>query len=390
MQTRYLIMKRTSLNPTTRVCHAGLCTDRTTGAISTPIYQTATFRHLGPGRSTGWDYSRTSNPTRAVLEKTIADLENGHAGFAFSSGMAAIAAVFALFKPGDTVIASDDLYGGTYRLFESFSRPAGIDVQYRDTTDLAGLDAFFSTRRIAGLFIETPTNPIMKITDIRRVCAFAKKKNALVIVDNTFMTPLLQRPLDLGADIVVHSGTKFLAGHNDTLCGLVVARSRALSDRIGFIQNASGGILSPFDSWLVLRGIKTLAVRLERAQTNAKKISAWLVRHPRVKDVYFPGLSSHPGHSLHKRQASGPGSVISFRVNPARLADAVLRRVKVISFAESLGGVETLITHPSRQTHADVPLTTRNCLGITDDLLRLSVGIEEHLDLIADLKRALE
>lgn len=383
-------MKKMTLNPLTSVCHAGLCTDKATGAISTPIYQTATFRHPGPGESTGWDYSRTSNPTRAVLERTIADLENGHAGFAFSSGMAAIAAVFGLFKPGDTVIASDDLYGGTYRLFESFIRPSGVDVQYRDTTDLAGLEALFSTRKIAGLFIETPTNPIMKITDIRKVCAFARKKNALVIVDNTFMTPLLQRPLDLGADIAIHSATKFLAGHNDTLCGLVVAKFRTLSDRIGFIQNASGGILSPFDSWLVLRGIKTLGVRLEKSQTNARKISKWLAGHPLVKDVYFPGLSSHPGHSLHKRQASGPGSVISFRVKTAQRATAVLRRVKVISFAESLGGVETLITHPSRQTHADVPLSTRMCLGVTDDLLRLSVGVEHHLDLIADLKQALE
>jgi cystathionine gamma-synthase len=383
-------MKKMSHNPLTTVCHAGLCTDLITGAISTPIYQTATFRHLGPGRSTGWDYSRTSNPTRAVLEKSIADLENGHAGFAFSSGMAAISAVFALFKPGDTVVASDDLYGGTYRLFEAFSRPAGINVEYCDTTDLTCLEGAFSKRKIAGLFIETPTNPIMKITDIRSVCALAKKKNTLSIVDNTFMTPLLQRPLDLGADIVVHSGTKFLAGHNDTLCGLVVARSSALSDRIAFVQNASGGVLSPFDSWLVLRGIKTLGVRLEKSQTNAKKICAWLAAHRRVADVYFPGLFSHPGRLLHKKQAAGPGSVISFRVDTARRATAVLRRVKVISFAESLGGVETLITHPSRQTHADVPLATRDCLGITDDLLRLSVGIEHHTDLIADLKQALE
>jgi cystathionine beta-lyase/cystathionine gamma-synthase len=383
-------MNKTSLKPDTVICHAGLCTDEKTGAISTPIYQTATFRHHGPGRSTGWNYSRTSNPTRTVLEKAIADLENGHAGFAFSSGMAAISAVFALFKPGDVVVASDDLYGGTYRLFETFTRPAGVDVVYLDTTDLRTVEKTFSKKKIAGVFLETPTNPIMKITDLKKIYALAKRKNATVIVDNTFMTPLLQQPLPLGADIVLHSGTKFLAGHNDTLCGLVVAKTKSLSDRIGFIQNGTGGVLAPFDSWLVLRGIKTLAVRLEKSQTNAKRIAEWLMRHKRIKDVYFPGLVSHPGHNLHLQQARGPGSIISFRVQNEKRATTVLRRVKVISFAESLGGVETLITHPSRQTHIDVPCATRACLGITDDLLRLSVGIEHERDLIADLKQALE
>lgn len=256
-------MKNRSPQISTRLCHAGLCTDEKTGAISTPIYQTATFRHKGPGRSTGYDYSRTSNPTRHVLEKTIADLEQGHSGFAFSSGMAAIAAVMGLFKPGEAVVASDDLYGGTYRFFETLARPSGIKIFYADTTNPLKIADVFSREKISGIFIETPTNPIMKITDLRGVSKLAKKNNVLVIVDNTFMSPLLQLPITLGADVVVHSATKFLAGHNDTLSGLVVAKSARVSKRIGFIQNASGAVLAPFDAWLVLRGLKTLAVRLE-------------------------------------------------------------------------------------------------------------------------------
>ncbi len=383
-------MNKNQGNIATKLCQVGLCTDEKTGAISTPIYQTATFRHIGPGQSTGYDYSRTLNPTREVLEKEIAGLENGDCGFAFSSGMAAIAAVVGIFKPGDTILASDDLYGGTYRFFETFARPHGIKTLYVDTTKDKEVAALFSKEKIAGIFIETPTNPIMKITDVKKMAALAKNNNAIVIVDNTFMTPLLQQPIGLGADVVIHSGTKFLAGHNDTLCGLVVTKSQKLSERIGFIQNASGGILSPFDSWLVLRGIKTLSVRLERSQNNAQKIATWLSRHPHVVNTYYPGLVSHPGAALHKKQASGPGAIISFRVTNAKRALSILRNVKVISFAESLGGVETLITHPSRQTHTDIPLTTRQCLGISDDLLRLSVGIEHVDDLIADLKTALE
>jgi cystathionine gamma-synthase len=383
-------MKKRTLSISTRLCQAGLCSDEKTGAISTPIYQTATFRHNGPGRSTGYDYSRTSNPTRFILEKTMADLEQGHSGFAFSTGMAAIAAVIGCFKPGDAIVASDDLYGGTYRFFETLARPNGIRIFYVDTANPEEIASVFSREKISGIFIETPTNPIMKITDLRKVSLLAKEHHALVIVDNTFMSPLLQLPLALGADIVIHSGTKFLAGHNDTLCGLVVTKTARLADRIGFIQNASGAVLSPFDAWLVLRGVKTLSVRLSRAQDNAKKLASFLVKHPSVTKVYFPGLASHPGHSLHKRQASGPGAIISFSVSDGRKATSVLRRVSVISFAESLGGVESLITHPARQTHADIPLATRQCLGVTDDLLRLSVGIEDAADLIEDLRRALE
>jgi cystathionine beta-lyase/cystathionine gamma-synthase len=374
----------------TQLCHAGLCTDEKTGAVSTPIYQTATFRHRGPGLSTGYNYSRTSNPTRGVLEQAMARLECGHAGFAFASGMAAVAAVTALLKPGDAFVASDDLYGGTYRYFEKFARPAGIRVSYADTSRSDLMREILSKEKIGALFIESPTNPIMKITDLRRISSYARANGAVTVVDNTFMSPLLQRPLLLGADIVIHSGTKFLAGHNDTLCGIVVTRTPRLSQRIAFVQNAAGGVLSPFDSWLVLRGLKTLAVRMDRSQANARRIAAWLCRHRRVTAVYFPGLAAHPGYALHKRQACGPGSIISFRMRNARMATAVVRRVKTISFAESLGGVETLITHPARQTHSDVPEQTRRCLGVTDDLLRLSVGIERCEDLIADLKNALE
>ena len=373
----------------TRLCHVGLCTDEKTEAISTPIYQTATFRHHGPGMSTGYDYSRTSNPTRAVLEKAMADLECGGAGFAFASGMAAVAAVTALLKPGDKLVASDDLYGGTYRYFEKFARPAGIRISYADTSNSGLMREILSKEKTAALFIESPTNPIMKITDIRRISTYARANGVVTVVDNTFMSPLLQRPLLLGAEIVIHSGTKFLAGHNDTLCGIVVTRTPRLSQRVGLAQNAAGAVLSPLDSWLVLRGLKTLAVRMDRSQANATKIAAWLCRHRRVAAVYFPGLAAHPGYALHKRQASGPGSVISFRMRTARMATAVLRRVRTILFAESLGGVETLITHPARQTHTDVPEQTRHCLGITDDLLRLSVGIERCEDLIADLENAL-
>jgi cystathionine beta-lyase/cystathionine gamma-synthase len=386
--------RRVSCSPSagieTRLCHAGLCCEQATGCISTPIYQTATFRHLGPGQSTGYDYSRTSNPTRSVLESAMADLEAGEAAFGFSSGMAAVAAVFSLFKAGDCIVASDDLYGGTYRYFEKFARPAGIQVFYIDTSSPAQLRAVFANNKVSALFLESPTNPMMKITDIRASAALARSKKALTIVDNTFMSPLLQQPLALGADIVIHSGTKFLAGHNDTLCGIAVAKTRELADRIGFIQNATGAVLSPFDSWLVLRGLKTLAVRMQRSQENACALARLLSGHKRVRQVYFPGLARHPGYALHKRQARGPGAIVSLRVENAKRATAVLRRVKLISFAESLGGVETLITHPARQTHTDVPEQTRQCLGVTDDLLRLSVGIENLEDLVADITQSLE
>ncbi len=373
----------------TILAHAGLCTDSTTGAVSTPIYQTATFRHPALGVSTGFDYSRTINPTRLALEKVIAELESGDRGFAFASGMAAISAVLMIFKSGDHLIVSDDLYGGTYRIFEKIFRQFGLSATYADTTDLGAVRDAVIPGKTRAIFIETPTNPLMKITDLNEAIALARKNGMLTIVDNTFMTPYLQRPLELGADIVVHSGTKFLGGHNDVLAGAVVTRSAELSDRIGFIQNATGGILGPQDSWLVLRGLKTLALRLEKQQENARTVAQWLEKNDKIKKVYFPGLPDHPGHRVQQKQSSGFGAMLSFRVPDSGWAERIINRVKIITFAESLGGVESLITYPVRQTHGDIPAEMREKIGVTDDLLRLSVGIEHSDDLIRDLEQAM-
>lgn len=376
------------LHRETVYAHAGLCSDCGTGAISTPIHQTATFRHSGINESTGFDYSRTSNPTRTVVEQAMARLEGGVAGFAFSSGMAAITALASLFKPGDRVILSQDIYGGTYRLFEHLLKPLGIEPVYVDTSDLGRVrDAL--TLKTAALFIETPGNPLLRITDIKSAAALARAVGCMVIVDNTFMTPYLQRPLSLGADIVVHSATKFLGGHNDVLAGIVVTNRGDLAEKIAFIQNATGGVLAPFDSWILIRGIKTLAIRIQQAQTNAAALALWLAKHKKIQAVYYPGLSRHPGHLVHKKQASGAGAIVSFRMLSKSSAFNVLKKVKVISFAESLGGVETLITHPACQTHADMPKDFLKTSGITDDLLRISVGIEHIDDIIEDLGRSL-
>jgi len=378
-----------SMKIETILAHAGLCTDSTTGAVSTPIYQTATFRHPALGVSTGFDYSRTINPTRLALEKVIAELESGDRGFAFASGMAAISAVLMIFKSGDHLIVSDDLYGGTYRIFEKIFRQFGLSATYADTTDLGAVRDAVIPGKTRAIFIETPTNPLMKITDLNEAIALARKNGMLTIVDNTFMTPYLQRPLELGADIVVHSGTKFLGGHNDVLAGAVVTRSAELSDRIGFIQNATGGILGPQDSWLVLRGLKTLALRLEKQQENARTVAQWLEKNDKIKKVYFPGLPDHPGHRVQQKQSSGFGAMLSFRVPDSGWAERIINRVKIITFAESLGGVESLITYPVRQTHGDIPAEMREKIGVTDDLLRLSVGIEHSDDLIRDLEQAM-
>lgn len=373
----------------TILAHAGLCTDETTGAISTPIYQTATFRHPALGVSTGFDYSRTINPTRLVLEKVMAELECGDRGFAFASGMAAIAAILMLFKSGDHLIVSDDLYGGTYRIFEKNFRQFGLTFTYVDTSDLGEVRDAVIPGKTRAIFIETPTNPLMKITDLSQAMALARSKGLLTIVDNTFMTPYLQRPMEFGADIVLHSGTKYLGGHNDVLSGVVVTRTAELSDRLGFIQNSTGGVLGPQDSWLVLRGLKTLALRMEKQQQNALKIAGWLVRNHKVKKVYYPGAPEHSGHVIQEKQSCGFGAMLSFRVPDATWAERIINRVKVITFAESLGGVETLITYPVRQTHGDIPLEIRERIGVTDDLLRLSVGIEHANDLICDLEQAM-
>lgn len=374
----------------TILAHAGLCTDETTGAVSTPIYQTATFRHPALGVSTGYDYSRTVNPTRQALEKVIAELENGDRGFAFASGMAAITAILMLFSSGDHLIVSDDLYGGTYRVFERNFRQFGLTVTYADTSDLDCVRNALIPGKSKAIFIETPTNPLMKITDLDQTAALARSKGLLTIVDNTFMTPYLQRPLDFGADVVVHSGTKFLGGHNDVLSGAVVTRSAELNDRVGFIQNATGGVLGPQDSWLVLRGLKTLALRVEKQQENAQKLAEWLARNDKVRRVYYPGLSQHHGHQVQRKQSSGYGAMLSFRVPDSSWAERIINRVKVITFAESLGGVESLITYPVRQTHGDIPVQIREKIGVTDDLLRLSVGIEHPDDLIGDLEQAMD
>jgi cystathionine gamma-synthase len=372
----------------TILARAGIGKDPATGAISTPVYHSATFQHPALGQSTGYDYSRTANPTRAVLEETIATLEKGAVGLAFSSGMAAITAVLLLFKPGDHIIVSEDLYGGTYRILEQIFQNYGVLASYVDTTRVEDVKAAISPATKA-LLIETPTNPLMQVSDLRKLIQLGKARELITIVDNTFMTPYLQQPLVLGADIVVHSATKYLGGHNDVVCGLVATREAELGEKIRFIQNTTGSILGPQDSWLLLRGIKTLALRMDRHQENAQKIAEWLVKHPEIERVYYPGLPDHPGHEVCREQASGFGGMLSFVVKDPDLVPYLLENLKLITFAESLGGVESLITFPARQTHADIPEEIRNQIGVTDCLLRLSVGIEDADDLLSDLKEAL-
>lgn len=371
----------------TQLVHIGVGTDEKTGAITTPIYQSATFRHPALGQSTGFDYSRTQNPTRKVLEEAIALLEGGSDGFAFASGMAAITAVLMLFKTDDHVIVVEDCYGGTYRVLDKIFINFGLNVSFIDATNLEELKNSLTTSTRC-ILIETPTNPLMKIVDIRAIVEIAKPKGIYVVVDNTFLTPYLQRPLDLGADIVVHSATKYLAGHNDVICGLVVSHNKQLGERIRFIQNSTGGILAPNDSWLLIRGMKTLALRIEKHCQNAQALAEWLQQQKEVEIVYYPGLSHHPGKHIQDQQATGYGGMLSFAVYDSRLVPQILERVKLLQFAESLGGVESLITFPSVQTHADIPHEVRNRLGISDCLLRVSVGIEDIDDIIADFQQA--
>ena len=374
---------------TTRLAQAGTRYDKATGSISVPIYQTASFVHPGLGQSTGFDYSRSSNPTRLVLEETLAAADGGHRGFAFASGLAAIDAVLRLFVPGDKLVVTEDLYGGTYRLFERIYRPLGIEAIYVDTSDTEAVEMALDLPQVRGVLIESPTNPILRIADIRAIATLARARGILTIVDNTFLTPVLQRPIEQGADLVVYSATKYLAGHNDVVAGAVVTATPELSERIGFLQNASGGILGPQDSWLTLRGLKTLTLRVARQQENAMAIAAWLDRHPRVRRVYYPGLSSHPNRNILLREKSGWGGMISFEVDDPARVPVILANVKIFLFAESLGGVESLITYPSVQTHADIEEATRHRLGINDRLLRLSVGIEDVADLLDDLETVL-
>jgi cystathionine beta-lyase/cystathionine gamma-synthase len=373
----------------TLLAQAGCRHDSATGSISVPIYQTASFAHPALGQSTGFDYSRTSNPTRLALEETLAAIEGGHRGFAFASGLAAIDCLLRLFAPGDRLVVTEDLYGGTFRLFEKVFRPFGIEAVYIDTSDLAAVQTALADACVKGIFIESPTNPLLKIADLRAIAALAKARGALTIVDNTFLTPCLQRPLAQGADLVVYSATKYLAGHNDVVAGAVVARTPELAEKIGFFQNAIGGILGPQDSWLTLRGLKTLSLRVARQQQNALAVAEWLSQHPHVRRVYYPGLPGHPGRDILLREKSGWGGMISFEIDEAARVPAILEGTKVFLFAESLGGVESLITYPSVQTHADIDESTRQRLGIHDRLLRLSIGIEDAQDLIRDLENVL-
>lgn len=353
------------------------------GAISFPIYQTATYAHPAVGQSTGFDYSRLQNPTREQVEKVVASLENGIDALALSSGMAAISLMMEVFSPGDHLIVDADLYGGSSRLFEHVSRKNGIDFTsidcYKEDIESCIKD---NTKAI---YIETPTNPMMHVTDIKKTAEIAKRHGVLLIVDNTFLSPYFQNPLDLGADIVIHSGTKYLGGHNDTLAGFLVTNREDVRERLRFLIKTTGAGLAPFDSWLILRGIKTLGIRMEKAQENAKRIAEWLKGQPSVTEVIYPGLPEHPGHEIMKRQARGFGAMLTFKLESREFALAVLEKVKLIRYAESLGGVETLITYPTTQTHADVPQEIRERNGITESTLRMSVGIEDGEDLLDEL-----
>ncbi len=353
------------------------------GAISYPIYQTATYVHPGVGRSTGYDYSRLQNPTRERLEKVIAGLEGGIDAFALSSGMAAITLLMEIFHPGDHIIVEADLYGGSIRLFDNVSVKNDIEITYLNCSE----DDIASKIRenTTAIYIETPTNPMMSVSDIEAISKIAKENGLILIVDNTFLSPYFQNPLKLGADVVIHSGTKFIGGHNDTLAGFIVTDNEEIREKLRFLIKTTGAGLAPFDSWLILRGVKTLGIRMERAQKNALKIAEWLSEQAIVKNVYYPGLPKHPGHDLIKRQARGFGSMITFDVDSKQHALEILEKVRIIKFAESLGGVETLITYPTTQTHADVPEEVRLRNGITDRTLRLSVGIEDIEDLLREL-----
>ena len=374
----------------TDAIHAGQEPDPTTGAVTIPIYQTSTYVQEGLGKHKGFEYARTQNPTRTALEKNMAVLEAGCAGYAFASGMAAITALTQLLlKQDDHAVCTENVYGGTFRLFDKIVKNYGVEFTYVDTSNLGDLERAIrpNTRMV---FVETPTNPLMVITDVRAVCDLAHRHNCRVVVDNTFMSPYFQRPLDFGADIVVHSTTKYLNGHSDSIGGVAVLKRKDDAARLEFIQNAAGAILSPFDSWLVLRGIKTLAVRMEGHNANGMAIAKYLAGRKDVHRVYYPGLANHTGHNLAKKQMSGFGGMIAFDLGSLDRAKRFLEAVQLCSFGESLGGVETLISHPATMTHASVPPEERARMGITDGLVRISVGIEDVEDLIADLQRAFE
>lgn len=372
-----------------KAVHGALGYEPITGAVSFPIFQTATFRHESFDVSTGYYYSRLENPTRQELERTMAILEGGAEGFAFSSGQAANMSLFGLLKRGDHVVLSDDIYGGTYRICQDIFSNLGCEFTYVDMSEIENLEAEIrpETRMI---FVETPTNPMMKVADIEGISAVAKRNGSLLVVDNTFLTPYFQRPLDLGADIVVHSGTKYLSGHNDVIAGIVVVSDPKLAEHFTMQIKSRGNGLAPFDSWLVLRGLKTLALRMEKHNENAAKVAAWLRGHPRVKKVYYAGFGDHKGYEISLRQTTGFGGMVSLELDSEETAKRLLSRVKMILFAESLGGTETLVTYPLTQTHESIPADIRERLGINERFIRISVGIENPEDIICDLKQALE
>ena len=373
----------------TRAIHAGCEPDSGTGAIMTPIFQTSTYVQESPGKHKGYDYSRTHNPTRTALEKNIASLEEGKYGLAFSSGMSAISTITQMLNAGDHIICSDDVYGGTFRLFDKVLKKFNLEFDFIDLTGLQSLERHIkNTTKL--VWLESPSNPLLKLIDIELIACIAKKHNILVVVDNTFATPFFQKPLKLGADIVMHSTTKYLNGHSDVIGGALVMNDQELYTKLQFLQNAAGGVPGPFDCFLVLRGIKTLAIRMERHAENALKIAQFLESHPKVRKVIYPGLSSHPQHEIAKKQMAGFGGIITFFIKGGlEAARRFLERVKIFSLAESLGGVESLIEHPAIMTHASLPKEVREKIGISDELIRVSVGIEHVDDLISDLKQAL-
>ena len=372
----------------TKIIHGGVGEDPLTGAVSVPIYQVSTYKQEGIGQHKGYEYSRTGNPTRYALEELIKDLENGAAGFAFGSGMAAISSVMMLFDSGDHIILTDDVYGGTFRVMNHIFNRLGIESTFIDTSILANIKQSIK-KNTKAIYIETPTNPLLKITDLKETAKIAKDNNLYLIVDNTFITPYWQNPLDLGADIVVHSATKYLGGHSDVVAGLVVVNTDELGEKMHFIQNSSGAVLGPMDSWVLIRGIKTLGVRMEEHEKNTLGIANFLAKHPQVKTIYYPGLPSHPGYETAKKQQRGFGGMISFDIGNQEKAAILLKKLKYFTLAESLGAVESSISIPAKMTHASIPLKRREELGITDSLIRISVGLEDVNDLIEDLEQAL-
>lgn len=375
-------------NIETALIHGGISIDERTGAVNIPIYQTSTYKQDGLGKMRGYEYSRTGNPTREALEALIAELENGYAGFAFGSGMAATTAVLSLLQSGDRVLISSNVYGGTFRVLDKVFHQFGITYTIADTTNLSAFEAAI-TPDVKAVMIESPANPLMTVTDIRAIAEISHKHGLLVIVDNTFMTPYLQKPLELGADIVVHSATKYLGGHSDVVAGLAVVSTKELAEKLAFIQNSTGGVLPPFDSFLLIRGIKTLGVRMDRHVSNAEKAAEFLLNHRAVKNVYYPGLESDAGYTVNQSQAKNGGVMISFELHENYDIRVFFESLELIMLAESLGGVESLVCHPSTMTHASIPADIRKKVGITDGLIRLSTGIENIEDILADLAQAI-